>query len=111
MLNAPSGGAAGNGGKTCAAHVSSNTDQRLTDKRTAQWYWGPEELIVVKEGEGPFWYDKRKSRLTQPERKHKRNKNTHFAPRCPARSHTGQGGGGGDRPSAAQSAGRGAGQF
>ena len=49
-------------------------DNQLTDERTAQWNWGPEELIVLGEGEASFWDNKRKSRRTQPERKHKRKK-------------------------------------
>ena len=44
-------------------------DHRLTDKRTAQWDWRPEELIVLEEVEGVFWDNKRKSRWKQPERK------------------------------------------
>ena len=49
-------------------------DHELPDERTAQWDWGPEELIVLGEGEGAFWDNKRKSRWTQPERKQKHKK-------------------------------------
>ena len=49
-------------------------DYRLPDQRAAQWEWGPEELIVLGEGEGAFWDNKGKSRWTQPERKQKRKK-------------------------------------
>ena len=49
-------------------------DHQLPDERAAQWDWGPEELIVLGEGEGAFWDNKRKSRWTQPERKQKRKK-------------------------------------
>ena len=49
-------------------------DHQLPDERAAQWDWGPEDLIVFGEGEGAFGDNKRKSRWTQPERKHKRKK-------------------------------------
>ena len=49
-------------------------DHQLPDERAAQWDWGPEELIVLGEGEGAFWDNKRKSRWMQPERKQKRKK-------------------------------------
>ena len=49
-------------------------DRRLRDERAAQWDWGPEELIVVAEGEGAFWHNQRKSWWTQPVRKQKRKK-------------------------------------
>ena len=33
-------------------------DHHLPDERTAQWYWGAEELIVIGKGEGAFWDNK-----------------------------------------------------
>ena len=47
---------------------------QLPNERAAQWDWGPEELIVLGEGRGAFWHNKRKSWWTQPERKRKRKK-------------------------------------
>ena len=49
-------------------------DHQLPDERAAQWDVAPEELIVLGEGEGAFWDNKRKSPWTQPERKQKRKK-------------------------------------
>ena len=49
-------------------------DHQLPNERAAQWDWGPEELIVLGEGEGAFWDNKRKFRWTQLERKQKRKK-------------------------------------
>ena len=35
----------------------------MTNQRTAQWDWRPEEIIVLGEGEGAFGDNKRKSPL------------------------------------------------
>ena len=77
---------------------------QLPDERIAQWDWGPEELIVLGEGQGAFWDNKRKSWWAHTERKQKRKKNAHCNLRCPPGR---QGGGGGDRPCAARAAGLG----
>ena len=49
-------------------------DHQLPGERTAQWDWGPEEMIVLGEGEGAFSENSRKSWRTEPERKEKRKK-------------------------------------
>ena len=85
LLSAPSRGAAAQWRHNMRRHCEQqHPDHQLTDERAAQWDWGSEELIVLGEGEGAFWDDKRKSRWTQRKRKQKRKKNAHCTPRCPA---------------------------
>ena len=52
--------------------MSSNTRTTSFLTSAAEWDSGPEELIVLGEGEGAFWDNKSKSQWTQPERKQKR---------------------------------------
>ena len=54
--------------------------------------WGPEELIVLVEGEGAFWDNKRKFRWTQPETKQVRKK-LRTAPRDALQGDRGEEGG------------------